>query len=192
MYNDASNIIQHWDIKTVTFSIRKNNKILILKNFLVKPYIQTRWLVGGWEESESISETLWFENVCNNAKCVIYHTPINIMYLNPTHSSRFTFFIASKKAIIVAALLSAAICNTYITHILFGAPFPTVNTLHAILEIRPEYKIHVGPHDVGKSLIFVRFLTPLKFVHTFYYNFPILNSIKIRYIQTAGMADTLK
>jgi hypothetical protein len=32
MYNEASNTIQDWDINSVTFSIRKSNKILFLKN----------------------------------------------------------------------------------------------------------------------------------------------------------------
>jgi hypothetical protein len=45
-------------IKLCHISIRKNNKTLILKNVFRKPFIQTWCLVGGWEESESVSESL--------------------------------------------------------------------------------------------------------------------------------------
>jgi hypothetical protein len=51
LYNEASNIIEEWDLKIVTFNIRTNNKIMILKNVFSEPFIKIWRLVGGWEES---------------------------------------------------------------------------------------------------------------------------------------------
>lgn len=58
MYNEACNINEDWDLTIVTFSIRKNNEILDFKKVFSEPFIQIQYLVGGWEESESVSESV--------------------------------------------------------------------------------------------------------------------------------------